>query len=305
MDFSKIKTYPIRSRKSKESVKNFAKVSRGKSFKSFYDSLPNNLSANDLKNLVLDMKKARRKKRQIIWMIGGHVVKTGLAPLIIDLMKKGFVTHVAMNGAGSIHDFEIAMIGKTSEDVGEAIEDGSFGMSRETGEGINFAIQDGLKNGLGYGESVGKAISDKKFEYRDYSIVYNCFRNKIPATVHVSVGCDIIHQQPSCDGAALGEASYIDFKKIAKSISKLDGGVVLNVGSAVVLPEVFLKAITVARNLKHKVRDFSAANFDMIRQYRPMQNVVERPTKSGGRGYNFIGQHEIMIPLLAKAISGC
>jgi hypothetical protein len=270
----------------------------------FVDSLPRILVANELRELVRDIERSRRRKRPVILMMGAHVIKVGLSPIIIDLVQRGIVTHVAMNSAAAIHDVETAMWGQTSEDVAANILDGKFGMSRETGEFINRGLVRGFAETTeGYGEAIGKKVIASKAPYRSVSILASCFEESVPVTVHAAIGTDIIHQQPTMDGAATGEMSFRDFKIFANSVKDLrGGGVVLNIGSAVILPEVFLKALTVARNLGFKVRGFSTANFDMIRQYRPQMNVVERPTQSSGRGYSFTGHHEIMIPLLAAMI---
>ncbi len=306
ISLSGIKTISIRNRKSKVSPKDFGRVLDPKKARvsEFVDSLPRILAANELKELVRDIERSRRKKKPVILMMGAHVVKVGLAPLIIDMVRRGIITHVAMNSAASIHDVETAMWGQTSEDVAVNILDGRFGMSKETGEFINRElVRASRETSNGYGEALGKKIIASKARYRSVSILAACYERDVPVTVHAAIGTDIIHQQPSMDGGATGEMSFRDFKILANSIKDLKGGgVVLNVGSAVILPEVFLKALTVARNLGHKVQGFSTANFDMIRQYRPQVNVVERPTQRHGRGYTFTGHHEIMIPLLSAMI---
>ncbi|MBN1527104.1 MAG: hypothetical protein JW919_05950 [Candidatus Omnitrophica bacterium] len=302
-DLTKIKTIPLDMRKCKVSVKEFAKTSRkGESFKDFYDSLPDILVGRDFKCVVDAVVEAARAKKMVIVMMGAHVIKCGLSPLIIDLMKKGVLKTVALNGAGVIHDTEIAMIGRTSEDVGQGIVDGSFGMALETASFINDSINAGFKAGLGIGEAVGSKILEKKLPHKDMSILATGHELDIPVTVHVAIGTDITHQHPSADGEAIGEGSLLDFKNFILSVGNLEGGVVLNFGSAVVLPEVFLKSVTVARNLGHTLNKFTTANFDMIRQYRPWENVISRPTSSGGRGYNIIGHHEILIPLLYRSV---
>ena len=303
IDVSRIKTIPLDGRKCKVAIKDFAKTaSKGESFREFYNSLPNILAASNLKKLVESVVKAKKANRPVIVMMGAHVIKCGLSPLIIDLMKRGVVRAVALNGAGIIHDTEIAMIGRTSEDVGEGILDGSFGMARETAEFINGAINSGFGKAQGIGEAVGEKISKKKLPHRNLSILASGYGLSIPVTVHVAIGTDIIHQHPSCNGEALGEGSLLDFRNFIYSVSTLEGGVVINFGSAVVLPEVFLKAVTVARNLGHTLDHFTAANFDMIAHYRPHQNILSRPTSKGGESYNIIGHHEIMIPLLYRAV---
>lgn len=303
IDLSKLKTVSIHDRKSTVSVKDFAKLSKkGKSFAHFYDSLPNFLAARNFKSLVDAIANARRRKRIVIFMMGAHVIKVGLAPLIIDLMERGVVKAIALNGAGIIHDTEIAMVGRTSEDVGESIRDGSFGMSKETAHFINEAVNSGFAKGVGIGQAVGGRIVRDKLPHRDLSILASGFKLDIPVTVHVAIGTDIIHQHPSANGEAIGEGSLIDFRNFIYSVSRLEGGVAVNFGSAVILPEVFLKAVTVSRNLGFKLKTFTTANFDMISQYRPFQNILSRPTSGGGKGYNIIGHHELMIPLLYRSI---
>jgi len=297
LDLTKIKTYSLKSRKSKVKIGDFSSLPSLE--KGFLESLPNILASKELKELVEEILKAYRRKRPVIFMLGAHVIKCGLSPLIIDLIRKKIVTAVALNGAGIIHEFEIAYMGSTSEDVGRAIQDGSFGMAQETAESLNKAIKDGAK--LGIGKAVGMMICKKKLPYRDLSILYAGIEYGVSVTVHVAIGTDIIHMHPSCDGAAVGEGSLKDFRKFCETVSKLEGGVVVNFGSAVVLPEIFLKALTVARNLGFKVKHFTAADFDMIRQYRAFTNVVKRPTIEG-KGFSFVGHHEIMIPLLHRAI---
>jgi hypothetical protein len=301
-----VKTISIKTRKSKVSPKDFARPveARKALLSEFFDSLPRILVANELAELVSDIERSRRRKKPVILMMGAHVIKVGLSPIVIDLVQRGLITHVAMNSAAAIHDVETAMWGQTSEDVAVNILDGKFGMSRETGEFINRALVRGFAETTeGYGEAIAKKILASKARYRSVSILASCFEKSVPVTVHAAIGTDIIHQQPTMDGAATGEMSFRDFKIFANSVKDLrGGGVVLNVGSAVILPEVFLKALTIARNLGYKTQGFSTANFDMIRQYRPQMNVVERPTQFSGRGYSFTGHHEIMIPLLAAMI---
>lgn len=304
IDLAKLKTYPISKRKSKVRHQDFAKPpSKGISFSNFYNSLPNILSGSSFKQLVNAIVSAYKKKKPVIVMLGSHVIKCGLNPVVIELIKKEIITAVAMNGSGAIHDFEIALIGKTSEDVDSALEDGSFGMAKETALYLNGAIAEAVEKDIGAGQAIGQVIEEEKLTFRSMSLLYNCVKQGIPASVHIAIGTDIIHQHPSCDGANLGEASLKDFHNFVKVVSELgNGGVVLNIGSSVILPEVFLKAINIARNLGHKVKDFTACNFDMISHYRPYHNVVERPVKSGGSGYTIIGQHELTLPLLAQAI---
>ena len=303
VDLAKIKTIPLNARKCKVTIKEFAKTGKKRaSFSEFYDSLPDVLASQNLRSLVEKIVAAYKAKRPVILMMGAHVIKCGLSPLVIDLMKRGVIKTVALNGAGIIHDTEISMIGRTSEDVGEGILDGSFGMAKETASFINGAINDGFKKGIGIGEAVGKAIEKCKNPHRDMSILAVGYKLNVPVTVHVAIGTDIIHQHPSANGEAIGEGSLLDFRNFIYSVSNLQGGVAVNFGSAVILPEVFLKAVTVARNLGHDLSVFTTANFDMISQYRPYQNILSRPTSSGGKGYNIIGHHEIMLPLLYRAI---
>lgn len=306
LSLSRIKTISIKTRKSKVTPGDFAKVLNPRSARltDFLDSLPRILAGNEIRDLVSDIVLSRKKKKPVIVMMGAHVIKTGMSPLIIDLVERGIVTHVAMNSAAAIHDVETAMWGQTSEDVAVNILDGRFGMARETGEFINKALVKAFgESEEGYGEALARKIIALKGKHRSLSILASCYRLRIPVTVHAAIGTDIVHQQPTMDGAATGELTFRDFKVLAHSVKDLKGGgVVLNIGSAVILPEVFLKALTVARNLGHKVQGFSTANFDMIRHYRPQMNVVERPTQRHGRGYSFTGHHEIMVPLLAAMI---
>ncbi len=306
INIKKVKTYSIKNRPSKVELAYFAKPPVHKrSFSGFYGSLPNILKAKEIRAVVNAVAGAYKKKRAVIFMAGGHVIKCGLNPVVIELIKRKIITCIALNGAGIIHDFEIAFGGKTSEDVGESLKTGKFGMARETADFINDAIKEGVGSGLGLGYSVAKKINDSKLRYKNLSILYNAFKNKIPVTVHVAIGTDIIHQHPSFDASLTGEGSLRDFYSLTEEICRLNkGGVVLNFGSAVILPEVFLKALNLARNLGNKVNNFTTANFDMIYHYRPMQNVVSRPVESGrnGSGYYIIGHHEIMLPLFAQAV---
>ncbi len=273
------------------------------SFSTFYNSLPNILKAKDIRAVVNAVVAARKKHKAVIFMGGAHVIKCGLNPILIELLKKKVITAIALNGAGIIHDFEIAFGGETSEDVGEGLKDGKFGMGKETADFLNNAIKEGVSNGLGLGYAVAKKISDSKLRYKNLSILYQAYKTKIPVSVHVAIGTDIIHQHPSFDASLTGEGSLRDFYSLAEEVCRLNnGGVALNFGSAVILPEVFLKALNLARNLGNKVKDFTTANFDMIYHYRPLQNVVSRPVEAGGRGYYIVGHHEIMLPLLAQAI---
>jgi hypothetical protein len=303
LDFTKIRTIPLNVRKCKVSIGDFARLpAKGGSFSDFYESLPNILVGRNFKELVDKIVRSHRSGKMIIFMMGAHVIKCGLSGLIVDLMRRGIVRAVALNGAGIIHDTEIAMIGRTSEDVGEGIVDGTFGMAKETASFINGTINSGFQKGVGIGASLGKAIDAAKLPYRKFSILCAGYELEVPVTVHVAIGTDIIHQHPTANGEAIGEGSLLDFKTFICSVSRLDGGVCVNFGSAVILPEVFLKAVTVSRNLKHRPTAFTTANFDMINQYRPHQNILSRPTSTGGKGYNIIGHHEIMIPMLYRSI---
>ena len=254
------------------------------------------LAARDLKELVSRIKKARKLKKQIIFMYGAHLIKCGLSPLLVDMVKRGFITCLATNGAGVIHDFEIAFCGKTSEDVAENLKKGMFGMSRETGQFVNNASNVAYREKTGFGFSLGKLMEEGKLKYRDYSPCFWAYKKGIPFYVFVGIGTDVVHQHPSANGEAIGFASFEDFRKFTDTVSCLEHGVVMNFGSAVILPEVFLKALNLSRNLGHTVKNFTAANFDMYTMYRSYENIVNRPTE--GKGFYFIGQHEIMLPLL-------
>ena len=305
-DFSGIKTISIKGRKSKVSPKDFAKVFDGAkgSFSSFVESLPNILVATDLVQIADDIITSRKKNKPVILMMGAHVIKVGLSPVIIDLVKRQVVTAVAMNSAAAIHDVETAMWGKTSEDVAENILDGRFGMARETGELINKTLSTAFRESdMGYGEALGNQLLALDAPNAEVSVLATCYGLGVPATVHAAIGTDIIHQQPTMDGAATGELTFRDFRALCEVCKGLTGGgVVLNVGSAVILPEVFLKALTVSRNLGAKAKGFTTAVFDMNMHYRPTMNVQLRPTQDGGRGYYVTGHHEIMIPLLAGIV---
>jgi len=301
IDLGKIRTYSIHSRKSKTLIGGFARKTGAKdSISVFRSKLPKYLKARELNEFIEIMKKARKANKPIIFMLGAHVIKCGLSPVIMDLMGEGFVSLIALNGAGAIHDFEIAKWGLTSENVDESIKQGSFGMAKQTADLFNKNSVLARKRDLGLGEALGLNLLRDKAPYVKYSLLACAYRANIPVTVHVGFGTDIVHQHPSFDPCATGQATFNDFKTLCDVVSGLsEGGVVLNVGSAVLLPEVFLKALSVARNLKDKVNKFHTANFDMIQHYRPNVNVVERPTRNGGRGFSFTGHHEIMIPLLA------
>ncbi len=276
----------------------------GGSFSGFLSSLPDVLVAADFRAVVTAIVNAARAGRAVVVMVGGHIVKTGVAPLIIDLMERRVITHLAMNGSGAIHDYEIARFGATSEDVARGLVDGTFGMAEETGRGMNEAFIAGMKSGWGMGEAVARALEQIPLAHPEMSLLLAAQRLGIPCTVHAAIGAEIIHQHPAANGAAIGDTSHRDFRRLAASLPALDGGgVVLNLGSAVIMPEVFLKALTIARNLHApKPTNFTTCDMDMIRHYRPRVNVVLRPTNPGGKGYEITGHHEIMIPLLAWAV---
>ncbi|MDO8730914.1 MAG: hypothetical protein Q7J69_07025 [Candidatus Omnitrophota bacterium] len=304
LNLKQLRRYSVTERPSKVAKDSFAKVTpSGSSFRTFTQNLPRILAAQKFHQLVEAIASAHRRRRPVLVMMGAHVLKVGLSPLIVDLIARKVITAIAMTGSGIIHDFELAYQGQTSEEVAEALADGSFGMARETADFLNGAIKEGAEEDLGIGESVGRMIEQKKLRFRNLSVFAAAHRAGIPATVHVAIGADIIHQHPSCDGAAMGKASLADFHRLAQVVSRIgEGAVVLNIGSAVILPEVFLKGVSIARNLGHPVKDFTAANLDMIQHYRPRENVLSRPTALGGRAIAITGHHELMVPLLHAAI---
>ena len=304
LDLGKVHTYPLAERKSKVGLAEFARPHRrGETLAAFLDSLPRLLGAEDLKLLADQILRARSLGKPVVWGLGAHVLKVGLSRVLIDLMQRGFVTGIAMNGAGIVHDFELAVAGQTSEEVAEGLGSGQFGMARETGEEINRAVVEGDRDGLGLGAAVGRYIEDRRPPHLDVSLLAAARRLGRPATVHVALGTDIVHMHPACDPGAVGRASHLDFRILAGEVARMGGGgVYLNVGSAVLLPEVFLKAVTLARNLGHDLTDFTTANLDFIQSYRPNTNVVQRPTRGVGRGYSLTGHHEILVPLLAAAL---
>lgn len=303
LDFAAIRTYPLRERDNKVQAGNLAKVwQTGGSFAQFFDSLPRILAGNDFRDIVSATATAARNHRPVILMMGAHVIKCGLNPVLIELLRRGIVNAIALNGAGAIHDFEMALIGETSEDVQRGLDDGSFGMGDETGRLMNAALAAGVQQGIGAGRALGEAIVKGTCRRKEVSLLHAGVTGNIPITVHIAIGTDIIHQHPTTDGAVLGEATYLDFQKFASVVAQLEGGVVINIGSAVILPEVFLKALTIARNLGHTVDHFTTATFDMQRHYRPTENVVKRPTHKGGHGYYLIGHHELLVPLWAAAV---
>ncbi len=305
-DLGKVRTVPVARRPNKVSADEFAHPpGDDRSFRAFLDALPDILVARDFKRVVHAVAEARHRGRAVVLMLGGHVVKTGLAPLLIELMRRGIATHVAMNGSAAIHDYEIARFGATSEDVAAGLEHGTFGMADETGRGMNEAFVAGMERGMGMGEALAAALAaEADLAHPELSILLNAARLGVPTTVHAAIGAEIIHQHPAAVGAAIGDTSHRDFRRLAASLDRLDdGGVVLNLGSAVIMPEVFLKALTIARNLHDgKPKHFTSCDLDMQRHYRPRVNVVQRPTMHGGAGYEITGHHEIMVPLLVWAV---
>jgi len=298
-----VKTYAIRKRESKISLSALSTPhEKGHSLKTFLDNLPDILAVSDFKAVVQAIVRARRKSRPVILGMGAHPIKVGLTPLIIDLIEKKIITALATNGACIVHDFELSFVGSTSEDVARELSSGTFGMARETGKLLNRAIRDGVKRGYGIGKSVGEMICRSSYPFRDKSIFAHACRTDIPATVHVAIGTDIIHMHPDADGSAIGEGSFRDFRLFTSIVSDLEGGVYINLGSAVIMPEVFLKALTIARNLGQKVENITTINMDFIQHYRPTLNVLRRPTMGKGSCYALTGHHEIMFPLLAAAL---
>lgn len=305
-DLSKVRTVPVAGRPNKVTSAEFASPpADDRSFSAFVRSLPDVLKAADFRHVVQAVVQAHRRKRAVLVMLGGHVVKTGIGPLLVDLMRRRIITDVAMNGSAAIHDYEIARFGATSEDVAAGLRDGTFGMAEETGRGLNTAFAAGMAKGWGMGESVARALeAEPALAHPELSVILQAQTLGVGVTVHAALGAEIIHQHPSASGAAIGDTSHRDFRRLAASIERLhDGGVALNCGSAVIMPEVFLKALTVARNLNAgKPTDFVTCDIDMQRHYRPHVNVVQRPTLAGGKGYELTGHHELMLPLLAWAI---
>ncbi|HVQ36607.1 MAG TPA: hypothetical protein VMS31_03690 [Pyrinomonadaceae bacterium] len=300
-----VSTYPLASRPSKVSLDDFARpIQSDSSLSAFLGSLPNILAVQSLKEVAARMQRARELHKPIIWGIGGHVIKTGLAPVIIDLMNRGFVTAIAANGSVLVHDSELAMVGSTSEDVDATLGDGAFGGADETGRLLNRAAIEGAKDNLGLGEATGRALVALSPKHADYSLLCAAYDAKVPFTAHITIGGDIGHFHPEADGAALGATTHTDFRLLAELVRRLDGGgVYLNIGSAVTLPEVFLKAVTLVRNLGHQLTDITTANFDFIQSYRPLTNVVRRPTANGaGKGFSITGHHELTLPLLAAEL---
>ena len=308
-----VHTNPLASRKSKVSVRDFAKpLAANSALTKFLDSLPNILAAEDLRNLLSAIHAARKQGRAILWGIGGHVIKVGLGPVLIDLMKRGFVSGMAMNGAALIHDFEIALAGNTSEDVQAGLGEGRFGMAEETGQYINEIAKLSQRIRIGYGEAAGQYLSSGilAVQHADSSVLVAAYKHRIPVTIHLAIGTDISHMHPAANGAALGDATHHDFRLFCALVQQMHpGGVYLNWGSAVVLPEIFLKAVSVVRNLGVALRPIATVNFDFVQHYRPTQNVVKRPTAAAPRsrgpashGYAITGHHELLLPLVAAAL---
>lgn len=304
VDLSRLRRPSLHSRRSKVSFRGFASpVRKGMAMGEFLDGLPDYLAAKDFRAVADAIARSRKRNAPVLLGIGAHFIKVGLTPLLLQGLESGMFAGVAMNGAGAIHDAELALAGKTSEDVEERLRDGSFGMARETAQFLHAAVADGVRDGLGFGAAVGRAISGSRAPHRNRSLLAVAWKRGIPVTVHVCVGADIIHMHPEADGAATGEASLRDFRTFCGIVCGMQGGVYLNVGSAVVLPEVFLKAVSVARNLGRPLSRITTVNMDFLRHYRPDVNVVSRPARMGGKGYHLIGPHEILFPLLMAAVA--
>jgi len=305
LDLAEVKTYPLAIRPSKVTVKDFAKpVTSDSSLKDFLATLPDILAVQTLRELASSIRRARHLGKPIIWGIGGHVIKTGMSPVIIDLMRRGFVNAIAANGSVLVHDAEVALVGSTSEDVDATLGAGAFGAADETGKILNEAAREGARHQTGLGEALGQILTEQKPPHQDYSLLCTAYERRVPFTAHVTIGADIAHFHPTVDGAALGATTHTDFRLLAEMVRRMNGGgVYLNIGSAVTLPEVFLKAVTLVRNLGHSLNDITTANFDFIQSYRPLTNVVRRPVADGaGRGYSITGHHELTIPLLAAEL---
>ncbi len=305
LNFDAINTYELASRPSKVTIEDFAApVAETDSLKQFLDNLPDILAVKSLRAIAAQIRRARELKKPIVWGIGGHVVKTGLAPVIIDLMRRGFVSAIASNGSVLVHDTEIALVGFTSEDVDATLDKGDFGAARETGDVLNQAAKNGAAENIGLGEAMGREVSSLNPPHAEQSLLCQTYKNKIPFTAHLAIGADIGHFHKSADGAHLGATTHTDFRLFCAIVKELNGGgVYLNIGSAVIMPEIFLKAVTVVRNLGFPLENLTTANFDFIQNYRPNTNVVRRPTANGaGRGFSITGHHELMIPLLAAQI---
>ncbi len=303
ISLDKISTYSLKQRVSKVKVEDFGRPWRpGGSFREWLGSLPKILLGEEFDQLVRRIVKAVKEEKTVLLGMGAHPIKVGLNPVILDLVDRGVIKGIAVNGAGIIHDAELAMVGHTSEDVAADLGQGRFGMAEETGRFLNEAVKEGAKANLGMGRAVGEALMREGFPFNHQSLLVKAVEKDIPLTVHVAVGTDIIHFHPNVDGAAIGKTSHLDFRLFARLAASLEGGVFINLGSAVIVPEVFLKALTLVRNLGYEVRHLTTLNMDFIPQYRPMTNVVKRPTQQGGKGFNLVGHHEIMFPLLAAAL---
>jgi deoxyhypusine synthase len=303
LDFTKVRTYSVTKRFSKVQTALLSKrIKKGASTRSFIGGLPDILAAQNLKAIAGKIADCHRRNKTVLLGMGAHPIKVGLSPLIIDFMERGIIHAVALNGAGVIHDFELAYMGETSEDVAATLTDGSFGMAEETGAFLNQAITEGSKNNLGIGAAVGQAINKNRLPHRKLSILASAAKLGIPVTSHIAIGTDIIHMHPKADGKALGDCSLRDFRTLTSVVATLDRGIYLNFGSAVILPEVFLKAVSLARNLGHPLRNLTTVNLDFLQHYRPLTNVVNRPTMNGGKGYHLTGHMEIMVPLLFAAV---
>ncbi len=298
-----IKTYPLKGRASKVSVKEFGKAwAPGGSMEEWLISLPGILAGQDLMDVSDCIVEAVKNKKMVILGMGAHPIKVGLNPVIIDLMERGVISAIAMNGACTIHDSEFAMAGHTSEDVDARLGKGVYGMAEETGKFLNGAIKKGAEENIGMGSAIGGMLLRENFEYNPFSLIARAYELDIPVTVHVAMGTDTIHFHPEADGAAIGKTTHMDFRIFAGLVSKIEDGVFINLGSAVIIPEVFLKALTLVRNLGFDVKNFTTLVMDFIKGYRPMTNVFNRPTQEGGRGFSIIGHHEIMFPLLAAVV---
>lgn len=305
LDLDRVNTYPLASRPSKVTVEDFARpISEQSSLADFLDSLPDILAVRSLRELAARIRHAQHRRKPIIWGIGGHVIKTGMSPVIIDLMRRGFVTAVAANGSVLVHDAEVALVGSTSEDVDATLGAGAFGAADETGKLLSLAAREGVRQRTGLGEALGRLLVERDPPHKNFSLLCAAYDMRVPFTAHVTIGADITHFHPSADGATLGETTHTDFRLLAEIVRRMDGGgVYLNIGSAVVLPEIFLKAVTLVRNLGHTLSDITTANFDFIQSYRPVTNVVRRPVADGaGQGYSITGHHELTIPLLAAEL---
>lgn len=302
LDFAGLNTVSIHARGGKVRIEDFAKIPEGGTVSDLIDSLPRILAGNSIRSVMDAIAAARQAGKPVLWGLGGHVIKCGLAPVLTRLMEGGFATAFVLNGAASIHDYEIAIAGYTSEDVEAVLPDGRFGSAEETGRGMNRAIAEGARDGIGIGQALGRSLAAAP--HRNWSLLSRAYEAGVPVTVHVAIGCDTPHTHPAADGSAIGQATHHDFRLLCTLISEMnEGGVYINAGSAVVLPEVFLKAVSVVRNLGNPLGRFTTVNLDFLQHYRPTANVVQRPhAQSGGQGYAITGHHELTIPLLAAAL---